>query len=332
MTSVGARLRGLARSRLLRVVVGLAAVVALVLTLSRQWHELAPRVHQLSALSLAGAEVAVLGAVVATMLSWRALLHDLGSELPLLPAMRIFFLGQLGKYLPGSVWAVVAQVELGADLGIPRRRSATAAAMNLLLSLLVGSLVAGSLLAPVLLPVWTAPFVWAVAAAVVTVSVRPRLVGWLVDRLLRLFRRPPLEQGFTARGLLRAELWALVSWLLFGLQLWLVARELGSAGALLVLRSVGAFAAAWVIGFLVIPAPAGAGVREVVLAVALSGSLSTAGATLAALVSRVLLTVGDLLVGAAAAASLGPRGVRRLRGRSGGGTDQEPGGRRATAR
>ena len=55
------------------------------------------------------------------MLAWRALLADLGSPLPVRVAMRVLFLGQLAKYLPGStVWAVVAQTELAHDYDVPR--------------------------------------------------------------------------------------------------------------------------------------------------------------------------------------------------------------------
>jgi hypothetical protein len=35
---------------------------------------------------------------------------------------RILFLGQLGKYLPGSVWPVLAQMELGKTYRVPRHR------------------------------------------------------------------------------------------------------------------------------------------------------------------------------------------------------------------
>ena len=42
-----------------------------------------------------------------------------GSE----PGLRVFFLAQIGKYVPGSVWVFVAQMELGRSLGVPRRSS-----------------------------------------------------------------------------------------------------------------------------------------------------------------------------------------------------------------
>ena len=47
-----------------------------------------------------------------SMLGWRALLADLGSPLHVAPASGVFLVGQLGKYLPGSVWSVLAQAEI----------------------------------------------------------------------------------------------------------------------------------------------------------------------------------------------------------------------------
>ena len=57
------------------------------------------------------------------------------------PAARLFFVAQLGKYLPGSVWPVVAQMRMGRELGIPRQRTALAFLLTLGLSVLVGMLV-----------------------------------------------------------------------------------------------------------------------------------------------------------------------------------------------
>jgi len=72
------------------------------------------------------AALATLANLVLTWMAWRAVLADLGSRLPFRPAARIFFVGQIGKYVPGSLWPVVVQAELGRDHGVARRRSASA--------------------------------------------------------------------------------------------------------------------------------------------------------------------------------------------------------------
>ena len=58
----------------------------------------------------------------ATLRVWQTLLAGLGSPLPVPAAGRILFIGQLGKYIPGSVWPILAQMELGARAKVPRRQ------------------------------------------------------------------------------------------------------------------------------------------------------------------------------------------------------------------
>ena len=157
---------------------------------------------------------------------WRVLLASLGSPLGARPAARVFFLGQLGKYLPGSIWPVLAQMELGTAHQVPRHRSASASVLTMLFCLLAGLLVA----------LVTLPFApgarsyrWVfLVAPVLLVCLLPRVLNRILDRLLRLARRPPLEQPLAGRAVVAALAWALVSWVLFGLQIWLLAIRLGA--------------------------------------------------------------------------------------------------------
>ena len=60
-------------------------------------------------------------------------------------------------------------------------------------------------------------------------------------------------------------------------------------------------------GILFIPAPAGAGLRELVLVLVLKPDLGTGGALAIVVASRVLLVAADLLLAAAAFALPGDR-------------------------
>src|SRR4051812_15047154 len=129
--------------RLCRPLVALLVVAALVWTIVDQWRPLQAEFAQLSIASLVLAGGAALTSVLGQMLCWRELLSDLGSPLALRPAGRVFFLGQLGKYLPGSVWPVVAQMELARDLQVPRRRTATTVLLFMLMNVVTAAAVAG---------------------------------------------------------------------------------------------------------------------------------------------------------------------------------------------
>ena len=274
---------------------------------AREWTGVRSALASLGFLAVAGAMLSVLAAMLATMQVWRLLLAALGSPLPVRAASRIMFVGQLGKYLPGSVWPVLAQMELGNAYHVPRHRSASASVLTMLVSLL-----AGLLTALVTLPfvAGATPYRWAfLAAPVLLVCLHPKVLNAGLSRLLRLVRRPPLEQPLSGRAIAKALAWAVASWILYGLQIWLLATRLGAPDGKTALLAIGGFAFAWCVGFLVVFAPAGVGVRDVLLVATLGPVLGVGSATAVALVSRVLMTVGDLLSAALAAGFTRPPGA-----------------------
>jgi len=279
---------------------------------AQQWRQVRPLLGRLSVPLLVAATVAVCAGHLATLLSWRALLTDLGARLPFTGGLRVFFLGQLGKYVPGSIWPAVAHMELGRDYRVPQRVSGAAVAATLLLS--VGS---GLLAAVVLVPLAgggaLGRYWWIVVALpLVALVAAPPVLNRLLGLALRLARRAELPQPLSLAGVLRSVSWALAAWLCYGAQVWLLARQLGvPGGPRLLLLSTGAFAGAWSVGFLLVIAPAGAGAREAALILLLGSAMSSAQATVVAVVSRLLMTVGDLAwCGVAALAGRGDRLTR----------------------
>jgi hypothetical protein len=80
----------------LRLVALVVFLVALALALRTQWKGVAPLLGRTS--PLAAALAAVLAGIFATFLCWRAVLSGFAVSLPMPAAMRVFFLGQLGKF------------------------------------------------------------------------------------------------------------------------------------------------------------------------------------------------------------------------------------------
>ena len=307
----------MSRSRLLRVVrIALVAAVLLFLALAliHRWAEVRDQLALVDVAALAGAFAAVVAATGASMLAWRALLADLGSPLPVRAAARVLFLGQLAKYLPGSsVWAVLAQTELARDSEVPRKRAAAAALVFNLMTLGVALPVA--LLALPRLVSDDAPGWLHWAPAVVPLGVLcllPPVLTRLVAVLFRLLRRDPPDTVFSWPGVGRATGWLVLTWVLYGLHVLVLAADLGGDPVDLLLPSIGAFAAAWAAGFLVVVIPTGGGTRELVLTLALAGQLTggAAAALTIAVLSRLLLTIADVAV-AALGAALGPRPLSR---------------------
>ena len=224
---------------------------------ARQWADVRAALASLGILVVAGAMVSVLLAMLATMQVWRVLLAALGSPLPARTASRIMFVGQLGKYVPGSVWPILAQMELGTAHRVPRHHSASASVLTMLVAVFTGLLTA---LVTLPFVAGSKPYLWAFAAAPVLLAcLHPKALNYVLGRLFRLTRRPPLEQPLTARAIAAALAWSFGSWIFYGLQIWLLATRLGAPRGTGALLAIGGFAFAWSVGFLAVFAPPGPG-------------------------------------------------------------------------
>ncbi|WP_214408692.1 lysylphosphatidylglycerol synthase transmembrane domain-containing protein [Sphaerisporangium fuscum] len=283
------------RKKLIRGVFLLVALGFGAWAIAGRWAQVADGFSRLSWPLLAGSLVAVLGALTAGMLMWRALLADLGSPLPFAGAAKVFFVGQLGKYIPGSLWPVLAQMEMGKDLGVPRSRSAAAFFLTYPIYLASGLLVAAVTL-PVFAGDSVARYAWLLLLLpLLAVGLHPKIVNGVIGLGLKALRRPPLERPLSRRGVLASAGWAFAGWLAYGVHLALIAAGLGATGPRALALSLGAFALAWCLGFVIVVAPAGAGVREVAMVAALAPVLDGGSAIAAALCSRLVVSAGDLI-------------------------------------
>lgn len=225
------------------------------------------------------------------MLAWRTLLAGMGSPLPARAGVRIYFVAQLGKYIPGSVWALVAQMELAREHKVPRERGGAAALLAMATTIASGCAVAAATL-PLTSPEATRRYWWLLVLAPVFVALlHPRVVTALLGLALRLLRRPPLTRGADLGTMALAVAWTVLGWLLFGVHAWLLVRAAGGSGFFL---TTGAYALSFTAGFLVVLAPGGVGVREAALTVSLAPVLPAGAPLVVALISRVVLTVADL--------------------------------------
>jgi uncharacterized membrane protein YbhN (UPF0104 family) len=260
-----------------------------------RWSELSDVISRLPWLNVAGSVLfGALGSFL-SMLGWRSVLVDFGAELPVAAANRVFFLGQLGKYLPGSVWSFLAQADLARAQKVSRKAVLAGSVFGAALTVAVGLT-----LAVVFLPFGSHEalrrYWWVILAVpVFLAALHPRIAGAVIDRVLRLIRRQPLAERPSYAGTLRAGGWYALGWLALALHAWLLVVGLGAPAARALPVTIGGFALAYSIGILFVPAPAGAGVREVALTVALSPVLGPTEALAVALASRVILAILDFV-------------------------------------
>ncbi len=282
------------RTRLL-LRVGFFALIIIVfaVALHSRWGDVQQSLYKFSILDLIAATVLGFGNIFVSMMAWRTLLRDLGSKLPVSIAARIFFIGQLGKYLPGSVWTVVAQAELGRDHDVQPRRSVAVSVVAMGVSLAAALLLAAFTL-PFAAPGAAAHYWWVLLLLpLLIVGLMPSSVSYLTHLLLKILRREPPDHEFTWLGVLRALAWYTSSWVLIGLQVYILAVALHAPAGRTLPLAFGGAALAFSAGFLAILVPAGVGVREAVMIAVLSPVLKATPALVVAVVSRLVATVGD---------------------------------------
>jgi uncharacterized membrane protein YbhN (UPF0104 family) len=237
--------------------------------------------------------------------TWGAILRRLGAPLPAPGVLRGYFVGQLGKYVPGGLWGVVGRGEWARRGGVPR----PAAYASTLLSMAT-AYVAACTLALVFLPAaFRAPDREGAALLAVGVGalapvglalLHPRVqraAAGLAGRLTRRWAQRPVERpielpelpwsasaGFVARQL--------PSWLLIAAATLACAVGLGvdADPAAVVLAT----AVSWVVGFLTLPVPGGIGAREATFVALLGGLGGGGGVAAVALAARLVFVLVDL--------------------------------------
>ncbi len=274
-------------------------------------HSFVAGLHRLGAGAVLTAFACGVVGTSATYFAWREVLGGLGVALPVRAGSRVYFVSQLGKYLPGSVWPVLMQMEAGRAHGASRRTMFGANIVTVVLGCCTGLIVA-CLLLPLQDTAVIRSYWWIlITLPVLAALLHPRALPALIDAALRVLHRPPLGQRLDVRAEARAAALFMFCWFALGLQMWILSRSsapAGHGGGSLYLLCTGGAALATCVGVLTIPVPAGAGVRELVMTLVLRTRMDTGAALAVVVTARVLVTVADAGL-AALAVVIGGRGV-----------------------
>jgi uncharacterized membrane protein YbhN (UPF0104 family) len=278
--------------RLLRVVFLVATLVGISVALYRLWPGVSAALASMGWRALALSTLLAFAYQFTGMLGWRTTLEQLGSPLSIASASHVYFVSQLGKYVPGSVWAGLAMLRLGQDVAVPRAQMAYSYLLALAFSLLTGLVLGG----PALIANGDyLPLALAALCVLAVVLLWPRVLNALLDRGLRLARRGRLEQPFAGAGIARIVSLYVVAWFAGGLHLWVLTTAMGARAGESWFPGLAAFTVASTLGILFVLAPAGAGVRDVLMVLILTPVVGAAAATAVAVVSRATLTALDLV-------------------------------------
>src|SRR5918997_2067890 len=262
------RRRAMALTALVGAAIGLTCVAFVVDRMTSQWAEVRDEVADASLGWIVLAVVLAAAGMTWIAACWRLALSLSGPAPDLRRTIAWYYGGEIGKYVPGGVWPVLGRGELARRGGVPRGRAYPSVALSLV-TLYLAALGVASVLVPLDLAKQSeSPAALALLALLPLglAALHPRMLTWGRDHVARL----------TGRG---GDI---------------VVPPCGIAATL-----------SWTAGFVAVPVPAGAGVREAVF-LAASGLPAGLGATVA-IGSRLAFLVVDV-AGAALTSPLHGRG------------------------
>lgn len=246
----------------------------------------------------------VIAVYLAHAFLWRRILRDLTRSTPgTSDTLRIYFLSNLGRYLPGKVWQLAGMAVLAERAGLPGVAASAAAVLGQLVLLLTGAV-----FLVVLVPAWpgSVPALLAALTLAALAGIALHLLGGPIGARFRgrLRGRLATHVGLALElaGDVRAThalRWALgyaCTWVALGIAfvffVGAFVPEALSEGRHL----AGTVAAAYLSGYLAFFAPAGAGVREGVMGLLLAQVVAPEAALVIAVASRLWFTLAEVAI------------------------------------
>lgn len=251
---------------------------------------------------VATASVLVLLTYVLLIEAWRRVLAAWSARLPWPVAARIWLASNLGKYVPGKIWSILAMGALARERGASALAAGGSSVLLQLISIVTGLAIAAAFGAQTARALWLAAL--AVAAAVAALLAAPALVPRAFVLVSSLTGRKLSIPPIPARAIWLATGTTAIAWIVSGYAFALLAEALdlgrGPPSAY-----IAVYAASYVAGFVALFAPGGIGVREGALVATMQGAgiATPAEAAVIAVISRIWLTILEVIPGLIALAT-----------------------------
>jgi hypothetical protein len=237
--------------------------------------------------------------------AWRRVVLSLGDYLDFGFSVRVWFLSNLARYIPGNIWQVATMMVMVGERGVSKTNALLSQVIYTALALAIAGLfgVMFVLVRPDLFSAIvpssvaaSAPIIAALAfAALVVVFALPITNRGIVALTARVLRREIIAPTPTfARGLI-PPLFSMLMWLANGVAFYLFVSSITSQSLAQLPAFIAMNAGAYWIGYVSFITPSGLGFREGALVLMLATFFPTPVAVVLSLATRLWSTAGELL-------------------------------------
>lgn len=264
-------------------------------------------------LPLAASSAIVLATYALLIETWRQVLARLGAPVPFGQAARVWFVSNLGKYVPGKIWQVSTMTLMLAQRGVPLASAGASAVVMTIANVATGfAIVLVASVGTVRQLAGGSAGVIAATAGLLLCLVAAPLIARQWNKLATRMGREQLTVAVPLSTVWIAIVGCAVSWILYGVAFKLFVDALIGPSTAPTSAFITAYTTSYLLGYLTLFAPGGIGAREIVLASVLV-PLRIASAPQAAVItvaSRLWLTVLEIVPSLVALAGDQSRGRR----------------------
>jgi len=229
--------------------------------------------------------------------SWRSVLRAVEIRLTYRRAYWLFYISNLGRYIPGKIWQIGAAAWLGGRLGLPGHEVAASMVVHMLYFLPVGAVIA--LAAGPFPPPYDTTAIqilaWSATVAAGAVALWPYRVMYLLSRSVRRVKIDPDRWRFQLSRRLGIIAQTAFAWVCMSGSFALFVMSVTPVDASHLPELARIYIASHILGYVALLAPGGLGVREGVLAILLTPLVGAGPAAGLALLSRLWSTVSELI-------------------------------------
>ena len=286
----------------LRLLILIILTAPLVFALYKQWVGVQATLALIDWNGLViGSLVQIAGLPLMGVISW-IVLHYLNAQQPLSRVTGIYFISQLAKYLPGGIWAFPGRAIAYQTIGVDKVASVLGV-MREVIGLFLGAAVMGLLGLIQGLPMsrWINVTTLLGTIICILMVILTQIPGfWKFLKQLKFLQKinlsvfESLQSQLDLRWLGFAFIVSLIYWFITGIGFYYIAIAITpTAASLTWLQTSSIFALAWCVGFVIVIAPAGIGVRESALTLLLAQSMSVSEALSVAIIARLWWTITE---------------------------------------
>jgi hypothetical protein len=223
--------------------------------------------------------------------TWCMLMKAFGHDIPLRYGYKVSYIANLGRYIPGKIWPVFGMVYLLNRIKVSKETALASWGIATLLGLppaFLAGFIAISFYPQMLserlgFNLGVGPEVIValiIVGSVITAFIPHRLLK-LFNWILKLVRRPAVTFELNKAIILKVYGGYFVGWVSYGAAFYVFMRSIMPNPPVPVVAGIGAFVAAYIIGWMALFAPGGIGAREWVLTTVLTPFLGPVAAGVA---------------------------------------------------